>query len=349
VIYCDRRSIARSLAGQAETEMSPRNVLRIACGAFGSMLMAISSCASGGPPAGYPVKPIRLITSSSPGSPPDVGARAFGERLATSLGQPIVVDNRPGAMGTIALHAVAKAPADGYTLGVLAFGQALAPALLPQLPYDVTRDLSPVAQLAWGSHIMVVRASSPWKSVNDLIAHARARPGEITFASGGNATPAHVAGELLKQRTGVDIRHIAYKGAIAGIAGLLGAEADLMFAATTASGPHIRSGRLRALATPAPQRVSGFPDVPTMVELDTGVELREWFGVVVPARVPRDIVARLAEEIARIGSLSEVQAQLAVHGLEPVAKTGPEAFGGLVRSELGRWSVVVRAAGLRAD
>jgi tripartite-type tricarboxylate transporter receptor subunit TctC len=330
--------------------MSKRDALRVGCVVIASTLVVFSSAASAGPTAGYPTKPIRLITSSSPGSPPDVGARAFGERLAVSLGQPILVDNRPGAMGTIALHAVAKAPADGYTLGVLAIGQALAPALLPQLPYDVTRDLSPVAQLAWGSHILVVRASSPWKSVNDFIGHAKARPGEITFASGGNATPAHVAGELLKQRAGIDIRHIAYKGAIAGIAGLLGAEADLMFAATTASGPHIRSGRLRALATPAPQRISGFPDVPTMVELGfTGVELREWFGVVVPAKVPRDVVARLAEEIARIGSLSELKAQLAVHGLEPVTKNGPEAFGGLIRSELGRWSVVVRAAGLRAD
>src|SRR5918993_3864689 len=330
--------------------MSTRNVLRIAYAALGSMLMAISSCASGRPAADYPVKPIRLITSSSPGSPPDIGARAFGERLATSLGQPIVVDNRPGAMGTIAIHAVARAPADGYTLGVLAFGQALAPALLPQLPYDVTRDLSPVAQLAWGSHILVVRASSPWKSVNDLIAHAKARPGEITFASGGNATPAHIAGELLKQRTGIDIRHIPYKGALAGIAGLFGAEADLMFAATSASGPHIRSGRLRALATPAPQRASGFPDVPTMVELGfRGVELREWFGVVAPTKVPREVIARVAEEIARIGSLSDVKAQLAVHGLEPVGKTGPDSFGDLIRSELGRWSVVARAAGLRAD
>ena len=330
--------------------MSTRNVLRIACVALGSTLMAVSSCASSRPAAGYPVKPIRLITASSPGSPPDVGARAFGERLATSLGQAIVVDNRPGAMGTIALHAVAKAPADGYTLGVLAIGQALAPALLPQLPYDMTRDLSPVAQLAWGSQILVVRASSPWKSVNDLIAYAKARPGDLTFASGGNATPAHIAGELFKQRTGIDIRHIPYKGAVPGIAGLFGAEADLMFAATSASGPHIRSGRLRALATPAPQRVSGFPDVPTMVELGfTGVELREWIGVVVPARVPRDVVVRLADEIARIGSLSELKAQLAVHGLEPVAKTGPEAFGALIRSELGRWSVVVHAAGLRAD
>jgi tripartite-type tricarboxylate transporter receptor subunit TctC len=321
----------------------------VACVVVASFLSHFSGFATAGAAPTYPSKPIRLITSSPPGSPPDVAARAYSERLALRIGQPIVVDNRPGAIGTIALHAVAKAPPDGYTLGVLSISQVLAPALLPKMPYDIVRDLAPIAQVTWASHILVVRASGPWKTVNDLIGHAKAKPGEVTFASGGNATPAHISGELLKQRTGIDIRHIPYKGAIAGIAALLAEDADLMFAATTASGPHIRTGKLRALATPAPQRVTGYPEVPTMIELGfTGFDIREWHGIVAPMKAPREIITKLADELAAIASGSDIKAQLAVHALEPVAGK-PHAFGDLIRSELSRWSVVARTAGLRAD
>ena len=323
---------------------------RVAGVALALVLFALITPAGIAASADYPSKPIRLITSSPPGSPPDVAARVYGERLAVALGHSIVVDNRPGAIGTIALHAVTKAAPDGYTLGVLAMSQVLAPALLPELPYDIVRDLFPVAQLAWASHILVVRASSPWKSVPEMIAHAKLRPGGVTFASGGNATPAHIAGEFLKQRAGIDIRHIPYKGAIAGVAAILGEQVDLMFAAATASGPHIRSGRLRALATPAPQRLAGYPDVPTMVELGfAAFEIQEWFGVVAPAKTRREIIARMAEEIAKVGSAPGTKEQLGVHGLEPAGKAGSEAFGTLVRSELDKWAVVVRNAGLRAD
>jgi tripartite-type tricarboxylate transporter receptor subunit TctC len=352
MVYCDRVHVARlDCDGRhQETTMRTMLALRAACLTFTFVVIAGGAFAASRVAQGYPNKPIRLITSSPPGSPPDVAARIFGERLAIALGQPVVVDNRPGAIGTIALYAVSKAAPDGYTLGVLTMSQVLAPALLPHLPYDLVRDFSPVAQLTWASHMLVIRASLPWKTVNDLVAYAKARPGHVTFASGGNATPAHIAGEFLKQRAGIDVRHIPYKGAIAGIAAVLGEQVDLMFAAATASAPYIRSGRLRALATPAPQRVAGFPDVPTMVELGfPGFEIREWHGVLAPARTPRDLIAKMAEEIAIVRSAAETKEQLAPHGLEPAARDRSEAFGALIRSELGRWSVVVRTAGLRAD
>jgi tripartite-type tricarboxylate transporter receptor subunit TctC len=308
-----------------------------------------AAATSGQQPAEYPNKPIRFISGAA-GSPPDVAARIVMERVAGSLRQPIVIDNRPGAIGTIGLHAVAKASPDGYTFGAFSLPHVLAPALLPQLPFDIRRDLSPVAQMTWSSHVLVVHAASRWRTVNDMVADAKSRPGQITFASGGNATPAHISGEFLKQRAGIDIRHIPYKGAIAGITAVLGDQAHLMFAATAASGPHIRSGRLRALATPAPQRTEDFPEVPTMIELGfAGFEVREWNGVVAPARTPREIVARMADEIVRATSESEIRARLVANGVAPADRSGPDDFGRLMRAELERWGAVVRAAGLRAD
>jgi len=309
----------------------------------------VAAAAMTAQPAGYPNKPIRFISGAA-GSPPDVAARIVMERVAASLGQVIVIDNRPGAIGTIALHALVKAAPDGYTFAALALPHVLAPALLAQLPYDIRRDLAPVAQTTWSSHVLVVRTASSWKSVNDLVANAKSKPGQITFASGGNATPAHISGEFLKQRTGIDIRHIPYKGAIAGITAVLGDQADLMFAATAASGPYIRSGRLRALATPAPQRTEDFPEVPTMIELGfAGFDVREWNGVVAPAGTPRQIVARMAEEIARATAGPDMRAKLVVHGLAPAAGSGPEEFARLIGTELERWGAIVRAAGLRLD
>ena len=321
----------------------------LSCFALALLPVALRAAATSGDPIGYPNKPIRFISGAA-GSPPDVAARIVMERVGSSLGQPIVIDNRPGAIGTIALHAVAKASPDGYTFGAFALPHVLAPALLAQLPFDIRRDLAPVAQMTWSSHILVVRISSRWKTVNDMVADAKSKPGQITFASGGNATPAHISGEFLKQRAGIDIRHIPYKGAIAGITAVLGDHADLMFAATAASGPHIRSGRLRALATPAPQRTEDCPEVPTMIELGfAGFEVREWNGVVAPARTPREILGRMAEEIARASSGPEIRAKLVAHGVAPAGRSGPEEFGRLIRAELERWGAVVRAAGLRAD
>ena len=301
------------------------------------------------PPA-WPSKPIRIIAASAPGSPPDVVARIVGERLVAALGQPVVVENRPGAIGTIGLNAVAKATPDGYTFGVISLPNLIAPTLLRNVPFDMVADLAPVIQTNWESHLLVVLASSPWKSVKDIVAQAKSQPDRITFASGGNATPAHLSGEFFKRTTGIDIRHVPFKGASAGVTAVVGGEVDTMFAATPAAGPHIQSGRLRALATPAPRRIPAFADVPTMIELGyAGVEIRSWQGLVAPRAMPKVIIDRVASEIAKSAALPDIKARFAALGLETVAEGGSEAFGVLIRSESVRWSKVARDAGLRAD
>jgi tripartite-type tricarboxylate transporter receptor subunit TctC len=301
------------------------------------------------PPA-WPSKPIRIIAASAPGSPPDVVARIVGERLVAALGQPVVVENRPGAIGTIGLNAVAKATPNGYTFGVISLPNLIAPTLLRNVPFDMVADLAPVIQTNWESHLLVVLASSPWKSVKDIVAQAKSQPDRITFASGGNATPAHLSGEFFKRTTGIDIRHVPFKGASAGVTAVVGGEVDTMFAATPAAGPHIQSGRLRALATPAPRRIPAFADVPTMIELGyAGVEIRSWQGLVAPRATPKVIIDRMASEIAKSAALPDIKARFATLGLETVPKGGSEAFGVLIRSESVRWSKVARDAGLRAD
>lgn len=314
------------------------------------MLMLPEAAASNPAPSGYPSRPIRVIAASPAGSPPDIVARIVGERLVAALGQPVIVENRPGAIGTIGLQTVARATPDGYTFGIMSMGFMLAPSLLPQVSYDMVADFAPVTQINWASHILVVRGSSPWKSVKDLIGFARSQPGRITFASGGNATPAHISGELLKLHTGIDIRHVPFKGAIAGVAAVIGEQVDLMFGAAPAVAPHVQSGRLRALATPAPRRVAAFPDLPTMIELGYGgFEVREWQGLVAPATTHKGIIAKMAGEVARIIALPETKERLAAIGMDPAGQGGPDAFGALIRSELARWTKVVREAGIRAD
>mgnify|MGYP002629071437 CR=1 FL=1 len=301
------------------------------------------------PPA-WPSKPIRIIAASAPGSPPDVVARIVGERLVAALGQPVVVENRPGAIGTIGLNAVAKATPDGYTFGIISLPNLLAPTLLRNVPFDMVADLAPVIQTNWESHLLVVLASSPWKSVKDIVAQAKSQPDRITFASGGNATPAHLSGEFFKRYTGIIIQHVPFKGASAGVTAVVGGEVDMMFAATPAAGPHIQSGRLRALATPAPRRLPAFAGVPTMVELGyAGVEVRSWQGLVAPHATPKVIIDRMASEIAKSAALPDIKARFAMLGMETVAEGGSDAFGVLIRSESVRWSKVARDAGLRAD
>lgn len=198
--------------------------------------------------------------------------------------------------------------------------------------------------------MLVVRASSPWKSVKDIVAPAKSQPDRITFASGGSATPAHLSGEFFKRYTGIDIRHVPFKGAVQGVSAVVGEQVDMMFAATPAASPHIQSGRLRALATPAPRRLPAFSEVPTMVELGyAGIEIRSWQGLVAPRATPKAIIGRMASEIAKIGASPDIKERVATLGMAAAAEGGSEAFGTLIRSELARWSKVAREAGIRAD
>jgi tripartite-type tricarboxylate transporter receptor subunit TctC len=299
----------------------------------------------------YPSKPIRVITNAPPGSSPDVIARIIGERLAPVLGQPIVVDNRPGASGTIALAAVARAQPDGYTLGTMTFPHAVAPALLAaQLPYDTARDLAPVRQTTRASIFLIVRTESPLRSVSELVAAAKSQPGRLTYASPEKGTPPHLAAEVFKQRAGIDIYHVPYKGAPAALAALLGEQIDLLSASASTVLAPIRSGRLRVLATSGPSRFAALPEVPTLRELGfTDFDVRDWQGLVAPSRTPRPVIERLAAEVAKVLEQPDIQQRIAGMGMEPVVDSSPEAFGALIQSEIARWAKVVREAGIRVD
>jgi len=298
-------------------------------------------------PQGYPNKPIHFFVSTGPGAPPDVMARLLSEKLIASLGQPVIVENRPGASGSIGMAAVAKAPPDGYTIGIFSMGYTTAPSMIAHLPYDTERDLAPVTLLARDSNLLIVPASLPAKSVAELVALARSKPGQLKFSSGGNSTPAHLAGELLKREAGIDIVHIPYKTPPAGAAAVLAGDVDMMFGATVAVTPHIKSGRVRVLATATPKRLPAFPEVPTLVELGyPGVVVSNWSGVVAPAGTPKEIIDRLGTEIRKILAMPEVLQRLERLGVE-ATPAGPEEFGALIRSELKRWNQLVRDAGIK--
>lgn len=298
----------------------------------------------------YPTKLIRLITHAPPGGSPDVIARIIGERLALVLGQPIVVENRPGASGTIALAAVAKAQPDGYTLGTMTFSHAVAPGLVAQLPYDTARHLAAVRQTTQASLLLVVHVESPLRSVSELVAAAKSQPGRLTYASSGNGTPPHLVGEVFKLRAGVDIHHVPYKGAPASMTALLGQQVDLLSAPAVTVVAPIRAGKLRAIATTGRQRMPAFPEVPTLAELGfADFDVRDWQGFVVPSKTPKPVIERLAAEVAKVLEQPEIKERLARIGNEPVADSSPEAFGALIQSELARWAKVVREAGIRLD
>jgi tripartite-type tricarboxylate transporter receptor subunit TctC len=321
------------------------NAFARACGA---LVLAIAPAAAQA--ADYPVRPIRVIVHSPPGGAPDVVARIIAERLGPALGQPVIVDNRPGASGTIALAAVAKAEPDGHTLGTISPPQVVAPALMARMPYDTARDLAPVRETTRASMLLVVRAESPLRTVAALIATARAQPGRLTYGSAGNGTPQHLAAEAFKRAAGIALHHVPYKGAPAAVSAMLGEHIDLLFTSAVTIGAHIRVGKLQALATTGAARQPGFLDVPTLAELGfAGFEVRDWQGLVAPANTPPPVLERIAREVAKVLEQAEVSERLAAVGVEAVGDSDPERFGSLLRRESERWARVVREAGVRAD
>lgn len=299
---------------------------------------------------GYPTKAVRVIAPSAPGSPPDVVARIVAERLTVALGQPVFVENRAGASGSIGLAVVASAAADGHTLGMMAMPYTVVPSLLSSVPYDTVRDLTGLSQLVWSTNMLVVRADSPWRSVRELISGAKASPGRLTSASGGNTTPARLALELFKLHDAVDIQHIPFKGTVAGVTAVLGGQVDLMFATTGVVSSQVRAGKLRALAVVSPARLTAYAEVPTMAELGySAVDVRDWSGIIAPSATPRDVIGVLAREISRALSHSTVADRLTAAMYEPTPESSPKAFDKLIQSELARWSKVVRQIGIQAD
>jgi tripartite-type tricarboxylate transporter receptor subunit TctC len=299
---------------------------------------------------GFPSKPIRLVCPLPPGSPSDVLARALAERVSAAWGQPVVVDNRPGATGAIGLDAVAKAAPDGHTVGILFMTHTVLPTLFGKLPYDTERDIVPVSNLVWLYNVLVVPEASPIRSVQDLMRVAREQPGKLNYASGGNGSPAHMVAEFFKQRADLRIVHVPFKGPADAVQGLMGAQVDLMFATTSAAVPQVRAGRLRPLVVTSPQRLAALPDVPTMAEAGvTGWDVREWQGVAAPAGTPPELVGRWNAELAKSMADPGVRERLAALGMNVAAPNTAQEFAGLVKAELGRWSAMVKTLGLKVD
>jgi tripartite-type tricarboxylate transporter receptor subunit TctC len=300
-------------------------------------------------PVQYPARPIRIVVPQSPGASTDTTARLIAQRLTTALGQTVLVDNRPGAGSVIGTEVVAKATPDGHTLLVVASSITLNPILHKNLSWDPIRDFAPITQLSSFPNILVVHPAVPVKTVKDVIALAKAKPGALNYGSAGTATGTHLSAELFKHMTGTDMVHVPYKGGGAAMPALMGGQVQLMFATTVSALPHVRAGKLRAIAVTSPKRSPSAPDVPTIAESGVpGYDHTPWNGFLAPAKTPRAIVARLNEETARILHTPDTKAIFMNEGAEPVGNK-PEEFGAIIRSEIAKWGKVIQAAGIKAD
>jgi tripartite-type tricarboxylate transporter receptor subunit TctC len=298
---------------------------------------------------GYPAKPIRFILPFPPGGGTDILGRLLSERLAARLGQPVVIENRGGAGGNVGAEAAAKSAPDGYTIVLVAPSLAISPSLYSKLPYDPVKDFSPVSLVATVPNVMVTHPSVPARTLSEFIALAKTKPGAMNFGSGGNGTSNHLAGELFNIVAGVRLVHVPYKGVNLAMNDVMAGEVQLVVIGIPAAAPHIKAGKLRALAVIDSRRAAALPEVPTVAEAGLpGFEVTTWYGVLAPAGTPRPIVMRLNAEIVKVMQSPEMKDRLASMATEPVTST-PEAFAELIRQEIVKWGKVVRAAGLKAD
>ena len=299
---------------------------------------------------GYPVKPVRIIAGSAPGAAVDFNARIAAQKLTEAFGQPVVVEHRTGASGTIATEYVAKSAPDGYTLALGSMATlCVVPHLYAKVGYDPLKDFAPVTIIAAGPFVIDVHPSLPVRNLKDLIALARAHPGKLTFGTAGAGSVSHLGIELLKHMAGVDLLHIPYKGVAPAMIALLGGETALMYDPVLTSLPHLKAGRIRALAVGAARRSALLPDLPTVAEAGLpGFDASSWFGLVAPAATPRDIIARLHAALVRGIGEKDVAQRLSGQGMEPVLNT-PGQFAELIRQDLPRWGKVVRAAGIKPE
>lgn len=295
----------------------------------------------------YPVKPVRYVVAFAAGDSPDIVARLVGDRLSRMWGQQVVVENRVGAGGTIAAAAVANAPPDGYTLFHCNIASsAIAAALYPKLPYDPLRDFAMVSRIATTANALIVHPSLPATSVAELIAHAKANPGKLSYGSPGVGTSPHLSMELFKSIAGINVVHVAYKGAMPALADLMGGQIPVMLANLPALLPHVNSGKVRALAVTSAKRTVQLPAVPTMLE--SGVPdyvVTAWYGMCAPAGTPQPILEKLHADLMTTLQAPDVQQRLSDLVID-VAPTGRDEFTAFIRSEIGRWTEVVRNAGI---
>ena len=298
----------------------------------------------------WPSKPITYIVPFPPGGTTDVLARIIGQKLGAALGTTIVVENKPGAGGNVGSEFVAKAAPDGYTiLGGTISSHAINVSLYPKLPYDPVTSFQPITLIGTNPNILVVNASSPYKSVQDVTAALKAKPGSLSYASAGNGTSQHLSAELYKYLAGVDMVHIPYKGSGPAIQDVIGGQVPMMFDTSVVAGPHIEGGRLRALAVTSAKRASAFPNVPTMAESGVpGYDVVSWQAIFAPAGTPKPIVDRLHAELAKILKDPEVQDRLAKLGLDPSGMT-PSELAAFQKAEIDKWAKVIKAANIKID
>jgi tripartite-type tricarboxylate transporter receptor subunit TctC len=298
----------------------------------------------------WPASPIKLVVTFPPGGSSDAAARIVAPKLAERLGQPVVVDNKPGAGGGVGLGMVAKAPADGYTLVLASAGGLTAnPSLYKTLSYDPQRDFAPITGFGTSPFVLAASATLPAKTVKDVIALAKKEPGKLTYASGGNGTAMHLSGELLKSMAGVDIVHVPYKGSGPAVLAAMGNETSLAIADITTIKPQIQSGRLTVLGVMGKTRSALVPDVPTLAESGLpGYESSGWFAILAPAGTPAAIVKRLNTELVAVLRSADVRERFSAAGLEPMPST-PEELGALMKSETVKWAKVIRDSGAKID
>lgn len=321
----------------------------LAFAALAALLAAAGSAEAAAPAAGYPTKAIRLIVPFAPGGSNDIMARLVGQNFTESMGQQVVVDNRAGASGIIGTDIAAKAPADGYTILMMSLTLTVNPSLYKKLPYDTEKDLVAVTLVASAPLLLVVHPSVPAKSLKELIAHAKANPGKLNFGSGGPGTTPHLAGEMLKTMTGLQMTHIPYKGGGPALADLIAGQIHLMLENIPSTLPFVKSGRLRALAVSGLTRSPLVPDLPTLDEAGLkSYEIVGWNGLFVPAGTPKAIVAKLHAETVKALGHPNVKERLATLGAEGVGST-PEQFAAFVKAEISKWAKVVKDAGLKQE
>jgi tripartite-type tricarboxylate transporter receptor subunit TctC len=297
----------------------------------------------------YPGKPIRLVVPYPPGGVGDAVARMIAPGWSAALKQPIVIDNRGGAGSNIGLDAVAKSAPDGYTIALFDTALATNPALYPSMPFDPSRDLTPISLIARGPLVLVVNPAFPAKTVGELVAMAKAKPGAITYASAGNGTPVHLAAEMLKSQAGIDLVHVPYKGAGPAVTDVLGGQVPVLFAVPGTAIPHINAGKFRAIGITGDTRFKSLPDVPTIAEQGIkGVDGTIIIGFVAPAKTPRAIVSQLYDTLAKVLATSEVTDKLAAFGLTVVA-ADPARSAKLLDDETALWAKVVKDAGVKLE
>ena len=323
--------------------------MRITNAARAAASLAAALLASTAPAQEYPVKPIRVLIGFSPGGGADIVTRIVSPALAESLGQQLIIDNRPGANGMIAAELAAKAPPDGYTLLAAPGNYAFAPALVAKLPFNMATAFAAVGQMIDSPLLVVVHPSLPAKHVKDLVAIAKARPGQLSYASGGVGGSAHLATELFKAAARVDLVHVPYKGTGPAMNDLIAGHVQVCFCTLPSAFPHAKSGRLRALAVTTAKRSAAAPEIPTVAEAGVrGYEMSQWYGILAPAGTPAPVVDKLNAEIRKALKRPQVRSQLLAAGADPV-ESSPQEFAAFFSAEITRWTRVVQTAGLKAE